>query len=197
MRSGKQRFDQLPLLIGEVRRTERVVVTYRQSYPAAERLHDQLPNTLSGLEWGLPSALLCAGLPIAAFHAGGGSMAKGGRGRVAPLLLAAAALVMGLSVLIMPGAPVQVVEVMVALLVMLAVLAPLTARWDVSWHTATLAVCVTWAVMRLGPAAAAGVVVVAASAWGRVRLGEHTPPQTAVGAVIGTSTAAIVLTIAS
>ncbi|WP_329430978.1 hypothetical protein OG339_48345 (plasmid) [Streptosporangium sp. NBC_01495] len=147
-----------------------------------------------GLEWGAAAALLCAGLPIAAFHASGGAY-KHDRDRVKPLLLAVATLIAGLTTLLAVRAPVYVIEVMVTLLVMLAVLAPIMARWDISWHSATAAVCVTWAALRIGPAFAAATILIIASAWARVRLGEHTPAQTAVGAAAGAAVTALVLTI--
>ncbi|MFI7048950.1 MAB_1171c family putative transporter [Streptosporangium sandarakinum] len=150
-----------------------------------------------GLEWGLAAALLCAGLPIAAFHGAGGSMAKGGRGRLTPLLLAAVTLVFGLAALLATDAPTDVVEVMVALLAMLATLAPITAAWDISWHTATLSVGVAWSITHIGSVAAAGILLIVASAWSRVLLGEHTVAQTIAGAAAGATTAAAVLALIS
>jgi len=147
-----------------------------------------------GLEWGVAAALLCAGLPIVAFHAGGGAF-KHGRDRVMPVLLALATLIMALATLLAVRAPIYVVEVMATLLVMLIVLAPIMARWDISWHSATAAVCVTWATLRIGPAASVAAVLIIASAWARVRLGEHTPAQTAVGATAGAGVAALILTL--
>ncbi|GGS99113.1 hypothetical protein GCM10010156_66580 [Planobispora rosea] len=147
-----------------------------------------------GLEWGAAAALLCAGLPIAAFHAGGGTY-KRGRARLAPLLLATATLIMGLAVLLVVHAPAYVIEVMITLLVMLVVLAPIMTRWDISWHSATAAVCVTWAVLRIGPAAGTAAILIVACAWARVRLGEHTPAQTIAGTALGTAVAAAILTL--
>ncbi|MFD8560570.1 DUF6545 domain-containing protein [Streptosporangium canum] len=147
-----------------------------------------------GLEWGVAAALLCAGLPIAAFHAGGGAY-KRGRARIAPLSLAAATLLMGLATLLAAHAPIYVTEVMIMLLIMLASLAPIMARWDISWHSATAAVCVTWAIVRIGPAATAAVAVIIASAWARIHQGEHTPAQTVAGTAAGAAVAALVLTL--
>ncbi|ACZ90534.1 hypothetical protein Aros01_07264 [Streptosporangium roseum] len=103
---------------------------------------------------------------------------------------------MGLGALIESGAPVPVVEVMVTLLVMLGVLTDHRPLGCVLAHR-DRGRLPPLGRLRLGPAAAAGVGVIAVSAWARVRLGEHTPAQTVVGAALGAATAATVLVVAS
>ncbi|MFF0250142.1 hypothetical protein [Streptosporangium sandarakinum] len=54
-----------------------------------------------------------------------------------------------------------------------------------------------WSITHIGSAAAAGILLIVASAWSRVLLGEHTVAQTIAGAAAGATTAAAVLALIS
>lgn len=105
--------------------------------------------------------------------------------RRTPLLLGLASVVTGLLVLLLLGAPRQLVA-MVA--VMLAVLCGVTAAnqiWKLSAHAAVSAASVTVLAIVFGWVMLAGAIIVAAIGWSRVQLRDHTVVQVAVGCVAG------------
>jgi membrane-associated phospholipid phosphatase len=156
------------------------------------------PSPLRGLAWGAIAALLVGVLPYAwVLHA-----VRRGRftsrhipdrtQRMLPLAIAAAAVVVGLVTLAILGAPRPLVALICAMLAGLAVTAAITRYWKISLHTGVAAGTATILVIAFGPAMLTTGVLVALIGWSRVHLNDHTPPQVAIGAVIGAIAAAAV-----
>jgi hypothetical protein len=145
----------------------------------------------AGLGWGLLAATFCGLLPYGIVIAGVRRRRWSDRHlrvrhqRAVPLLAATASVVSGLALLVVLGAPGELVVVVVAMLSGLATALVVTLWWKLSLHTAAAAGTVAVLVVTFGPALALAVPAVALVAWSRVRLGDHTPAQTLAGAALG------------
>ncbi|MCA1186494.1 MULTISPECIES: phosphatase PAP2 family protein [Saccharopolyspora] len=143
------------------------------------------------LGWGVFVALTSSVLPMAGIIAGSragwwdGHHVRDREGRLIPFVLLISLSSLGLGVLVLAGAPRLVVALDVAMLAALLAIGLITVWWKVSVHTAVAAGAVAmlavvysaWWLLLWGLAAAVG--------WSRVRLGDHTPAQVVVGAVVG------------
>jgi hypothetical protein len=141
--------------------------------------------------WGLPGALFAAVIPL-------GYVLNGVRtGRFAnhhiperadrriPLIFGTGSLVAGLALLIVLGAPREVLALLAAGGVGLAVFALVTHWWKMSIHAGVAAGTVAALTAVYGPVALLGVPLVVLGGWARVRLTAHTPAQVLVGALAG------------
>ncbi|MEU1726695.1 hypothetical protein [Nonomuraea sp. NPDC005692] len=127
-----------------------------------------------GLAWGLLAAAMCAGVPAAVIAAG----VRRGRldsihlveraSRRGPMLVGLVAVVVGLAVLVLAGAPRLVLAG--TAVVLAHVLPPV-------------------------PVAVCGTALVVVIAWARTRVSHHTAAQTVAGAVTGGATAAATLAV--
>ncbi|HET8642461.1 MAG TPA: hypothetical protein VFM37_11015 [Pseudonocardiaceae bacterium] len=158
--------------------------------------------------WGLPAALFAAGIPFA-------NIVRGVRqGRYADhhiperehrrgaLLVGAASVAIGLALLAAVGAPRELVVLLLAGAVGLAVFATITHWWKISIHTGVAAgtVVVLAAVFGatvFGATVFGAAVLVAAPlvtlvAWARIRLAAHTTAQVIAGGLLGALIAAAV-----
>lgn len=158
-------------------------------------------SVLHGLGWGLLAATFAGLLPYA-FIAWG---VRRGRytdrhirrreQRVVPLAVALASVVTGIGVLAWLGAPQQLLALVVAMVVGLVVTLAVTLAWKVSVHSAVAGGAAVIGALVYGPAAAVvGVPALAAVAWSRVQLRDHTSPQVCAGTVLGATVAATVFT---
>jgi membrane-associated phospholipid phosphatase len=116
--------------------------------------------------------------------------------RFGPLLVCAGSVVAGIGVLVVAGAPGEVVALSVAEFAGLAVTIPITFWWKVSVHSMVAAGAAAILVILGGPVLAVMALPVAAVAWSRVRLGDHTPGQVVVGALLGAAVAGPVFLLA-
>lgn len=141
--------------------------------------------------WGLPGAVFAAGIPIAYVLRG----VRAGRyadhhladreHRRIPLLVGIASVAVGVTVLIVLGAPREIVALLVAGGVGLLVCVVVSQWWKMSIHAAVAAGAVTVLVTEFGPRALPAAVLVPLIGWARVRLGAHTVAQVLVGALAG------------
>ncbi|RJL24264.1 hypothetical protein D5H75_30740 [Bailinhaonella thermotolerans] len=149
-----------------------------------------------GVAWGLLAAALCGGVPALVIWAGVRSGRLGDRHitdraqRPRLLVLITAAVAVALAVLVTLGAPAFIVWSVISMLAGLAVTAPLTLLWKVSFHAAVAAGTVVTLAQAIPPHIAypIGAPLVALVAWARVELTDHTFAQTAVGALLGAAT---------
>jgi membrane-associated phospholipid phosphatase len=113
------------------------------------------------------------------------------RAKVLPLI--AVSVVVGLVLMLVLGAPRELVAMILAMLATLVPVLVITAalRWKVSIHTAASGGAVAMLAIALGAWWLLGYVAVALIAWSRVRLRDHTAAQTIVGALVGTVTAGL------
>ncbi|MBG0561679.1 phosphoesterase PA-phosphatase [Actinoplanes sp. NEAU-A11] len=141
--------------------------------------------------WGLPGALFAAVIPLGYVLNG----VRTGRftnhhiperaDRRIPLIFGTGSLVAGLALLIVLGAPREVLALLAAGGVGLAVFALVTHRWKMSIHAGVAAGTVAALTAVYGPVALVGVPLVVLGGWARVRLTAHTPAQVLVGALAG------------
>ncbi|GAA4864105.1 phosphatase PAP2 family protein [Saccharopolyspora rosea] len=143
------------------------------------------------LGWGLWVALTSSVLPMVVIVRGArrgrwdGHHVRDREGRLVPFLVLIALSCAGLAVLLVGGAPWPVVALDIAMIASLLVTGAITAKWKISMHTAVAAGAVVILAVSWGPLCWALLLPVAAVGWSRVRLGDHTPAQTTVGAVVG------------
>lgn len=155
----------------------------------------------AGLGWGLLSALFCAVVPYAVLVLGvrrgwwTDRHVRERRQRFVPLLMVIACVALGMATLVFLDAPRELFALVAAMLTALVITLAITTRWKISVHTAVAGgVCVVL-MLTYGAATAVTVPFVAVVGWSRVRLRDHTPAQTVVGAVFGAAVAAAVFSL--
>jgi hypothetical protein len=111
--------------------------------------------------------------------------------RPVPVLIGVASVVVGLVLLILFGAPRELVALLGAMVAGLAVSTLVTLFWKVSIHAAVTAGTLVITVLVFGPALLVLAPVVLLVAWARVATGDHTLAQAAVGVVLGGAIAAV------
>jgi membrane-associated phospholipid phosphatase len=145
----------------------------------------------SGLAWGALAALFAAVLPTAFIARGirSGRWADRNVGPRGPRLLVLgfilASVALGLMVLWAFGAPQELTWYFGCMLGSVAVLALITTVWKISIHCAVASGSVTLLAFLYGPWVCAGYALVAATAWSRVELGDHTRAQVIAGTALG------------
>jgi hypothetical protein len=111
--------------------------------------------------------------------------------RKVPLLVAIASILVGLVLLIAGSAPRELVALVGAGAAGLLVAISITLFWKLSIHAAVAAGTVVVLALTFGLALLVLVPLVALTAWARVEVGDHTPAQVIVGAIVGALVAAI------
>jgi membrane-associated phospholipid phosphatase len=155
--------------------------------------------SLAGLGWGLLAAMFCGLIPTAIIvhgarrHRWTDRHVPERRQRPAALAAAAVSVVAGLAVLVALGAPRQLVALVAAMLAGLAATLTVTVWWKLSVHTAVAGGTVAVLALSFGPALLLTAPLVGLVAWSRVRLGDHTPAQSAAGVALGTLVATAVI----
>ncbi|MEV2274792.1 phosphatase PAP2 family protein [Nocardiopsis sp. NPDC049922] len=155
---------------------------------------------LIGLGWGILAALFCGivpyGLLIVGARLGWWTDHHVGdrKQRLVPLSIILGCVIAGIATLLVLDAPGAMLALVAAMLVTLVVTLTITvaARWKVSVHTAVAGGTAVLLMLTYGSFTAVTVPVVALVGWSRVRLGDHTPAQTIVGAVLGATVAGFV-----
>jgi membrane-associated phospholipid phosphatase len=148
-----------------------------------------------GLAWGLVAALFAAVLPTVFITRGvrAGRWADrnvGARGpRLVVLAFILGSVLCGLLVLAVGGAPTELTWYFACMLASVALLAAITTAWKISIHCAVASGAVTLLALLYGPWVAPAYLLVAATAWSRVELGDHTRAQVVAGAILGAAAA--------
>ncbi|WP_243790300.1 phosphatase PAP2 family protein [Saccharopolyspora gloriosae] len=149
------------------------------------------------LGWGVFVALTSSVLPMAGIVAGSrlgwwdGHHVRNREGRLIPLLLLIVFSSVGLGVLVLAGAPRLMVALDLAMLSALLVVGLITVWWKVSVHTAVAAGATAILAEVYSPWLLLLWLLTAAVGWSRVRLGDHTPAQALVGALVGVAAGAL------
>ncbi|WP_225447782.1 hypothetical protein [Streptacidiphilus sp. P02-A3a] len=148
---------------------------------------------LRGVGWALFATLFAAVLPTLFIRYGVRTdrhvTQRHRRLVVIPFIMASVA-VCFLSMLWL-GAPRAMTALVVAMFATLVPIMAITTRWKVSVHTAVLGGAVTVLAIALSLWWLLGAALLAAVAWGRVTVEEHTRAQTLVGTVVGALTAGL------
>ncbi|NHI05778.1 hypothetical protein STPH2_1141 [Streptomyces sp. KO7888] len=148
-------------------------------------------TSLSGAGWGLLAGLFCGGLPIAFIIAGArrghwtDKHVKVRSQRWIPLGATLASVLVGTVLLALLDAPQDVIALVFAMIAGLLLTMLVTIWWKVSVHTAVASGVVSILAVAVSPWTLLGYAVVAAIAWSRASLRDHTPAQTIGGAVLG------------
>jgi hypothetical protein len=160
---------------------------------AAARVSDG-PGDL--LVWGGTALLFCAVIPVGVIVHGvrRGRLTDRHIGdrtqRARPLLTGLASVAVGIALLAALHAPAELFAVIVVIFVVGAAVTLVNHWWKLSVHAAVIAASATVLVLLFGPALHAAWLLVAAVAWSRVRLRDHTWPQVLAGAAAGVPLAA-------
>lgn len=115
--------------------------------------------------------------------------------RPLPLLVGMACVLVGLGPMLAWGAPRDLVALVASMFAGLVVSLLVTLVWKMSLHTGVAAGSLVILVLVFGSAAVALVPVVALIGWARIRLGDHSLTQVAVGAVVGAAVAGAVFSL--
>jgi membrane-associated phospholipid phosphatase len=154
------------------------------------------PTTTEAMAWGLLAVLFASLLPFLFILRGvwRGRLSDHHVGirqqRPMPLLVGIASVLIGLALLTAWSAPRDLVALVGAMTVGLVVSLLVTLGWKMSIHTAVAAGAAVILVLVFGPPLLALSPVVGLIGWSRVEIGDHTPAQVVMGAVIGAVVAA-------
>jgi hypothetical protein len=149
------------------------------------------------LKWALIAAAFCSLLPMLYILRG---VRRGRltdhhvrlrRQRRGPLLVAVGSVLIGLTLLVVAGAPRDVVALVGAGAVGLFVVVAITLVWKISVHVAVAAGGVVVLALVYGSALLALAPLVALCAWTRVAVRDHTPAQVVAGAAVGALVAGV------
>lgn len=152
----------------------------------------------TGIGWGALAAAFCGILPYSLLIYGSRHRwwtdrhVRLRRQRAIPLVATLGSVCVGVGLLVVLGAPRQLLVLVLAMLAGLLVSLAITAVWKVSVHTAVAAGTVVVLAEVFTPVAALGAVVVALIGWSRVCLADHTTVQVIGGAVVGAAVAGAV-----
>jgi membrane-associated phospholipid phosphatase len=153
------------------------------------------PTPLEALKWAFLAILFSSLVPIAYILLGvrrrrlTDHHVRLREQRKQPLLVAIASVLVGLTLLIVGGAPRDLIALVGAGACGLAVAIAFTLFWTLSIHVAVVAGTVAVLTIVFGPGFLWLLPLVALVAWSRVALGDHTPAQVVVGAVVGAAVA--------
>jgi hypothetical protein len=145
----------------------------------------------AGLAWGAVAAVFAAAAPTLFITRGirRGQWADrnvGARGpRLVVLGFILASVALGLVVLAAGGAPWQLTGYFACMLGSVLLLALVTTAWKISIHCSVASGAVTILALLYGPWLVPGYLLVAATAWSRVELGDHTRAQVIAGTAAG------------
>lgn len=116
------------------------------------------------------------------------------RQRPRPLSIGVVSVLVGLGLMVILGAPRELVALVVAMAIGLTLSLLVTLFWKISIHVAVVAGAIVILVLVFGQQCLTLVPVVFFVGWARVAVGDHTPLQVAAGAVLGATVAAAVFT---
>ncbi|SCF04567.1 hypothetical protein GA0074695_3087 [Micromonospora viridifaciens] len=148
------------------------------------------------LRWGGVALLFCAVVPVGVIVHGvrRGRLSDRHVGdrtqRARPLLTGLASVAVGMALLVALRAPVELFATIVVIFVVGAACTVVNHWWKLSIHAAVAAATAAVLVSLHGPALHAGWLLVAAVAWSRVVLRDHTWAQVVAGIALGAPLAA-------
>ncbi len=150
-----------------------------------------------GLGWGAVAAFFAGVLPTVFINRGirRGQWADryvgAKRPRLIVLTFIIASVAAGLALLVGFGAPGELTGYFGCMLASVALLAAITTVWKISIHCAVAGASVTILALLFGPALLPAYLLVAVTAWSRVKLKDHTNAQVIAGALLGAAAALV------
>ena len=115
--------------------------------------------------------------------------------RSTPILIGIGSIFVSLALLIILGAPRELVALVAAMTAGLLVTLLVTLAWKISVHAAVASGAVVILALVFGPVWLAMGVLAGLICWARVKLTDHSVPQVVAGAVLGAVVAAVVFTL--
>jgi hypothetical protein len=115
--------------------------------------------------------------------------------RSPPLLVAIGSIFVSLALLVVLGAPRELVALVAAMTAGLLATLLVTLVWKISMHAAVSGGAVVILALVFGPAWLATGVLAGLVGWARVKLADHSIPQVVAGAALGAVVAAVVFTL--
>lgn len=158
-------------------------------------------KTAEGLLWGFLAALFAVLLPFLYLVRGvrrrkfTDHHVRIRQQRPLPLSVGITSVLVGLGLMVVLGAPKELVALVAAMVVGLTVSTLVTLFWKISIHVAVVAGAVVIVVLVFGHTGWLLAPIVPLVGWARVELGDHTPAQVTAGAMVGALVAAIVFTL--
>ncbi|WP_329565783.1 hypothetical protein [Kitasatospora sp. NBC_01266] len=149
----------------------------------------------SGVGWGLTAALFSGVIPILLIKLGerrghwGDRHVRRRQDRLVVIPLIMASVTIGMTLLLVGGAPAALIALVAAMLASLVVILAITTVWKVSVHTAVSSGAITMLACSYGPWLLALYPLVALVGWSRVALRDHTLAQVLVGTALGAAVA--------
>lgn len=146
---------------------------------------------LPTLGWGLLAAATSSLIPQAVIVWGArrgrweGHHVRDRAGRLIPFVALIVSGAAGLAALWLGGAPWRLIALDITMLALVIIAGIITVRWKVSMHSAAAGGAAVVLAVVYGPLWWVTAVVVAAIAWSRVQLRDHTSAQVIVGALLG------------
>ena len=145
------------------------------------------------LLWGFVVAMTASVIPMAVIVRGArkgrwdGHHVTNREGRLVPLLTAGASLTAGIVILVLGGAPHQMLALAGSMFASLLVSMAITfgLKWKISLHAAVAFAAVVTLALIYGPWLLLVALPAAFVAWSRVELGDHTTAQVLAGSVMG------------
>jgi membrane-associated phospholipid phosphatase len=153
---------------------------------------------LAGLGWGAVCVLFCCVIPYAALRilmrvgrVTGSHHVPDRRQRTLPMLIALVSLVVGNVVLVLLGAPTEVIVFSLVTIVALALIGVVNLAWKISGHASIVAISAAILLIVSGPWSLwLSIPVAIATGWSRIRLSAHTPAQVVAGFALGSAVTA-------
>lgn len=145
------------------------------------------------LLWGFVVAMTASVIPMAVIVRGArrgkwdGHHVTNREGRLVPLLVAGASLTAGMVILVLGGAPHQMLALAGSMFASLLASMAITfgAKWKISLHAAVAFAAVVTLALIYGPWLLLVALPAALVAWSRVELGDHTTAQVVAGSIMG------------
>lgn len=115
--------------------------------------------------------------------------------RALPLLVGIGSVLIGLTLLLILGAPRELIALVSAMVAGLLLTLSVTVIWKISVHAAVWAGTVVILALAFGPAWLVMVAPAGLVGWARVKLGDHSIAQVIAGYALGAAVAAVVFTL--
>jgi hypothetical protein len=162
---------------------------------------ESAPTAAEAVCWGLLAALLASVIPFLYIVRGvrRGRLTDHHVGvrqqRPLPLLIGLVSMLAGATLLALWGAPRDLVALVAAIAVGMALSLLVTLAWKLSIHTTVAAGALMVLVLVFGPWLLVLAPLVALLCWARVAIGDHTPAQSVAGVGLGASVAGVVFSL--
>ncbi len=159
--------------------------------PLAVAWHATGYDAVATVAWGVVIAIFFCVLPMAFLVRGArrgrwdGHWVRDRAHRMVPLLVCLGSALAGMVVMLVGGAPRELVALAWAMIITLAACLVITRWWKVSVHAAVAGGAVAMLAFVYGPWLLVLVALVALVCWARVAVEDHTVAQVVVGAALG------------